>query len=201
MLCAAPPSLGAPFPVSHPSNLRLQARLKFGKFNRVFHRWGAIVVALPVLVVIVTGIILQLKKEFVWIQPATQKGISKELSLSFDQILEIAKSVPEAEIDSWDDIDRLDVRPSKGMLKIRAVNRHEIQLDTETGDILQVAYRRSDFIESIHDGSFFGDKVKLWIFLPSAVILLCLWFTGIYLFIMPYQARRRRKKKLKLEDA
>jgi uncharacterized iron-regulated membrane protein len=191
--------MGAPFPVSHPSNLRLQTRLKFGKFNRVFHRWGAIVVALPVLVVIVTGIILQLKKEFVWIQPATQKGSSKELSLSFDRILEVAKSVSEANIDSWDDIDRLDVRPSKGILKIRAINRYEIQVDPETGDILQVAYRRSDFIESIHDGSFFHDKVKLWIFLPSAVILLCLWFTGIYLFIMPYQARRRRKKKLKLK--
>jgi uncharacterized iron-regulated membrane protein len=175
--------------------------MKFGKFNRVFHRWGAIIVALPVLVVIVTGIILQLKKEFVWIQPATQKGNSKELSLPFDRILEIARTVPEAEIDSWDDIDRLDVRPSKGMLKIRAINRHEIQLDSKTGEILLVAYRRSDFIESIHDGSFFHDKVKLWIFLPSAVILLGLWITGIYLFIMPYQARRRRRKNLKLKDA
>jgi uncharacterized iron-regulated membrane protein len=175
--------------------------MKFGKFNRVFHRWGAIIVALPVLIVIVTGIILQLKKEFVWIQPATQKGNANELALSFDRILEIAKSVPEAEIESWDDIDRLDVRPSKGMLKIRAINRHEIQLDTDTGGILQVAYRRSDFIESIHDGSFFHDKVKLWIFLPSAVILLGLWITGIYLFIIPYQARRQRNKKLKLKDA
>ena len=174
--------------------------MKPAKLNRLFHRWGAIIVALPVLVVIVTGIILQLKKEFVWIQPATQRGNSKEPSLPFDQILEIAKSVPEAEIESWGDIDRLDVRPSKGMLKIRAVNRHEIQLDTKTGDILQVAYRRSDFIESIHDGSFFHDKVKLWVFLPSSVILLLLWITGIYLFIMPYQSRRRRKKKARLGD-
>ena len=170
--------------------------MKPAKLNRVFHRWGAILIALPILVVIVTGIILQLKKEFVWIQPATQKGNSNELSISFDRVLEIATSVPEAEIESWADIDRLDVRPSKGVIKIRAVNRHEIQLDSKTGDILQVAYRRSDFIESIHDGSFFHDKVKLWIFLPSAVILLGLWITGIYLFIMPYQARRRRKKKL-----
>ena len=50
--------------------------MKPAKLNRLFHRWGAIIVALPVLVVIVTGIILQLKKEFVWIQPATQKGSS-----------------------------------------------------------------------------------------------------------------------------
>ena len=175
--------------------------MKPAKLNRVLHRWGAIIIALPLLVIIATGIILQLKKEFVWIQPATQKGSSKELSIPFDRVLEIAKSVPEAEIENWEDIDRLDVRPSKGMLKIRAVNRYEIQLDTETGDILQVAYRRSDFIESIHDGSFFHDKVKLWIFLPSAVILFLLWITGIYLFIMPYQAKRRRKKKLKFGDA
>lgn len=169
--------------------------MKPAKLNRVFHRWGAILIALPVLLVIVTGIILQLKKEFVWIQPATQKGNPDELSISFDRVLEMAQSVPEAEVGSWADIDRLDVRPSKGVVKIRAINRYEIQLDTKTGDVLQVAYRRSDFIESIHDGSFFHDKVKLWIFLPSAVILLGLWVSGIYLFIMPYQARRRRKKK------
>lgn len=75
-------------------------------------------------------------------------------TLSFAEVLEIAKSAPEAEILSWDDIDRLDVRPDKGMLKVRSKNRWEVQVDTATGEILQVAFRRSDLIESLHDGSF-----------------------------------------------
>ena len=168
--------------------------MKFAKLNRLFHRWASIVVALPVLVVIVTGLILLLKKDVAWIQPPTQRGSSKEVGLSFDQILEISKTVPEAGIQGWKDIDRLDVRPSKGMFKVRGVNRWEIQIDGKSGDVMQVAFRRSDLIESIHDGSFFHDGAKLWLFLPSALVLLALWVTGIYLFLQPIQARRKRKK-------
>jgi len=172
--------------------------VRFVQFNRVVHRWGSIIVAVPVLVVILSGLLLLLKREFSWIQPASQRGGSKELVLGFDQILEIAKTVPEAGIESWEDIDRLDVRPSKGMLKVRAENRWEIQIDTRSGEILQVAYRRSDLIESLHDGSFFHDKVRLWVFLPSAVVLLGLWLTGLYLFILYlYLGRRGRHAREK----
>ena len=37
--------------------------------SRKAHRWGAIAVALPFLVVIATGILLQLKKNWSWVQP------------------------------------------------------------------------------------------------------------------------------------
>jgi uncharacterized iron-regulated membrane protein len=173
--------------------------MTLAKFNRLFHRWASMIVALPVLVVIVTGLILLLKKDVAWIQPPTQRGCSTELDLSFDQILEIVQTVSEAEIKSWEDIDRLDVRPSKGMLKVRGVNQWEVQIDAECGEILQVAFRRSDFIESLHDGSFFHDRVKLWLFLPSALILLALWMTGIYLFLLPYLIRRKRKRRSSAE--
>jgi hypothetical protein len=146
-------------------------------------------------VILVTGIVLQLKKQSDWVQPPTVKGSGKELAIEFDEVLPIAKAVPEAAISSWADIDRLDVRPGKGMLKVRAKNRWEIQLDTSTGNILQVAYRRSDLIESIHDGSFFHESYKLGVFLPSALILTVIWGTGIYLFIYPFLVKWRRKRK------
>ena len=40
------------------------------------------------------------------------------------------------------DIDRLDVRPGKGMLKVRCKNSWEVQIDANSGKVLQVAYRR-----------------------------------------------------------
>ena len=169
--------------------------MKASVLNRKLHRWGSVLIALPLLVVICSGILLQLKKDVAWVQPPTVKGsVGEAPSLSFDRVLEIASSVEEAEISSWDDVDRLDVRPGKGMLKVRANNRWEVQIDTTTGDVLQVAYRRSDLIESLHDGSFFHDIAKLWVFLPSGVILLGLWFTGLYLFLLPYLARRKKRK-------
>ena len=167
--------------------------MKFNLLNRKVHYWAAIAVAVPILIVIVSGLLLQTKKQFAWIQPPELRGAGKTPSVSLPQILEICRGIPEAEIESWDDINRMDVRPSRGMLKVTAKNNWEIQIDTETGAVLQTAYRRSDIIESIHDGSFFHDNVKLWIFLPSGVVLLLLWLTGIYLFILPIWVRRRRK--------
>jgi uncharacterized iron-regulated membrane protein len=166
--------------------------MKFSQLNRLVHRWGSIIVLIPAGVIILSGIFLQLKKQSAWIQPPTLKGSTGELSLSFDQILAATQQVPEAEVEDWEDIDRLDVRPAKGVLKVRCQNRWEVQLDTKTGEVLQVAYRRSDLIESIHDGSFFHDEVKLWVFLPSAMVLGGLWVTGIYLFFLPHLAKWKK---------
>jgi hypothetical protein len=121
--------------------------------------------------------------------------------LSFDQILAAVAAVPEAEVTGWDDVDRLDVRPAKGMVKVRCRNRWEVQVDASTGAILQTEYRRSDLIESLHDGSFFGDPMKLWVFLPSAIILAVLWLTGMYLFVLPYWARWKKKKRRLAQQA
>ncbi len=167
--------------------------MKLNLLNRKVHYWASFAVAVPILIVIVSGIMLQTKKQFVWIQPVEQRGASKTPTISLPEVLEISKTVAEAEIKTWDDINRLDVRPSRGMLKVRANNNWEIQIDTATGAILQTAYRRSDVIETIHDGSFFHDAVKMWIFLPAGLILLLLWVTGIYLFALPYLVKRRRK--------
>lgn len=167
--------------------------MKFNLLNRKIHYWLSIAAAVPILIVIASGILLQVKKQFSWIQPAEQRGKSKTAMISLAQVLEISKTVVEAEIETWEDINRLDVRPSRGMLKVWAKNNWEIQIDTETGAILQTAYRRSDIIESFHDGSFFHDSVKMWIFLPSGIILLILWLTGMYLFILPIWVKRSRK--------
>jgi len=164
--------------------------------SRKIHRIGAIIIALPFLVVLITGLLLQVKKDVSWVQPASQEGVSTIPSISFQQILEVVQSVPEAEIQTWEDIDRLDVRPDKGMVKVRAVNHWEIQIDTETAEILQVEYRRSDIIEAMHDGSWFADAAKYWIFLPTGFIVLVLWITGIYMYFIPALNKRRNQKRM-----
>lgn len=163
--------------------------MRASKLNRKVHRWASIVAALPLLVILLTGILLQFKKESDWIQPPTARGTGTRPAVSFDRILEAVKTVPEAGIRSWDDVDRLDVRPSKGVVKVRGKNRWEVQVDTQTAEVLQSAYRRSDLIEALHDGTFFHDAVKHWIFFPTAILLVALWITGVYLFLLPYFKR------------
>jgi uncharacterized iron-regulated membrane protein len=161
--------------------------------NRKLHRWGAVIAAAPLLVVIVTGILLQLKKEIGWIQPPTRQGGGDQPTIGFDEIYQAARSVPRASVDSWKDIERIDVQPRKGLIKVHARNRWEIQLDARDGSVLQVAYRRSDLIESLHDGSWFHERAKLAVFLPAAAVLLAMWISGIVLFLQPYVIRRRRQ--------
>lgn len=165
---------------------------------RKSHRWGAVVIALPFLLVIVTGMLLQLKKEWDWVQPPTGKGTGKIPTVSFDAILEAAKSVPEAEIKSWEDVDRLDVRPDRGLVKVQARNKWEVQVDAGTGKVVRSDYRRSDTIEMLHDGSWFHDSFKIYVFLPVATVVFGLWCTGMYLFVLPYSSKwwkRRREKR------
>lgn len=163
--------------------------------SRKIHRWGAILIALPFLIVLISGLFLQVKKEFNWIQPPTQTGTSTDLEITFDDIIAVSSTVEKAGIRNWADVDRLDVRPDKGIVKVRGFNNWEIQIDTKTGAVIQVEFRRSGIIETLHDGSWFHDSVKLWVFLPSAIIVTILWITGIYMFFIPYIAKRKNKKR------
>lgn len=165
---------------------------------RQIHHWASIVIALPLLVMIGSGILLMLKKDIDWIQPPSQAGARPADVPRFDfpTLFAAAKAVDKAGLESWADLDRVDVKPDKGMVKFVGTNRWEVQIDTATGAVLNVAYRRSDLIESLHDGSFFADWTKLYLFLPAGIGLLVLWITGVYIFFLPHvmRARKRRRK-------
>ena len=84
------------------------------------------------------GIFLMLKKEIAWIQPPSQKGVaaSQLPAITYEQILETSRAHPEAGIAVWSDIDRIDVRPSKGIAKVQSKTGWEIQIDTANAKAL-----------------------------------------------------------------
>ena len=171
--------------------------MNWNLLSRKIHRWGALITFVPLFLVIASGLLLQVKKQVEWVQPPTKKGVQKnEPVLSWEKILEASARVPEAAVTSWDDINRLDVRPGKGIVKVQCENRWELQIDLKTGDLLSSTYRRSDLIESLHDGSFFSDAAKLWVFLPNGLILLVLWVTGAWLWYLPISRRRAKRERL-----
>ncbi|MCA9103965.1 MAG: PepSY domain-containing protein [Planctomycetales bacterium] len=165
------------------------------RWTRRLHRWGAFITVVPMLLVIITGLLLQVKKQVPWVQPPTQRGTGQAPTLTFDQLLEVVKREERAAIETWDDVARIDVRVDRGIIKVVSSNHWELQVDGETGDVLSSTMRRSDWIESLHDGSFFHDGAKLWIFLPNGLILLGLWLTGVYLWWLPFQAKRNKQRR------
>lgn len=168
--------------------------MRFNVLNRKVHYWGSIAIALPMLVMIASGLLLQFKKQWTWVQPQEHRGTGREPVLGFDDILARVRELPEMNVKSWDDVNRMDVRPGRGMVKVWLQNGHEVQVDLGTGRVLQTAYRRSDLIESIHDGSFFaGNWTKLGLFLPTGLIVFILWLSGLWMFWVPFAVKRRAK--------
>jgi hypothetical protein len=166
-------------------------------WGRKTHYWLAAASALPVAVILATGLLLQLKKVSPWVQPPERRGTVGPPTLLLEKLPALCASVPEAGVRTWDDIKRVDIRPNKGLVKITTASSWEIQLDAADGRVLQSAYRRSDVIESLHDGSFFGEGAKYGLFLPAALALSVLWGTGLYLFILPIAVRARKKRKVR----
>ncbi len=161
---------------------------------RKLHYWVSIGIALPASVLLASGLLLQAKKHWSWVQPEEQRGTGTIPQISLDSLFRSLTAAPALGVDHWDDINRIDVRPGRGVAKVWLNSGWETQVDLGTGQVLQHAYRRSDLIESIHDGSFFGgDWTKLGIFLPTGLLLLFLWGSGLWLFLVPLLAKRRRK--------
>ncbi|MDG0970132.1 MAG: PepSY-associated TM helix domain-containing protein [Porticoccaceae bacterium] len=164
---------------------------------RKIHYWGSFSIALPLIIMIGAGILLMVKKEFDWIQPPSQKGSERQLvpMASMQDLFDAASTVEVAEFTRWDQLQRADLKPGKGIIKFVSKTDWEVQIDTHTTEVLSVAQRRSDVIESIHDGSFFADWVKLWVFLPAGVGLFVLWVSGIYLFTFTEYKKRRNHRR------
>ena len=166
------------------------------KLFRQVHYWLSLAILVPAGIMFLAGIVLMLKKDVDWIQPPTARGVAEAQlpTVTYEELLVAARAHPEAGISEWSDIDRIDLRVDRGIAKLRAKTGWEVQVDTSTAEVLHVAYRRSDWIETIHDGSFFAEWVKLYIFLPAGVLLVIMWGTGIYLFLLPRMAKARKAK-------
>ena len=89
-----------------------------------------------------------------------------------------------------------DYRPGQNVFKVQSVHNHsEIQVDAITGEVLRTDVRRSDLLEDIHDGSFFGDWAHDWVWPIVPIALMFLVFSGLWLFIEPLVRRKKRRRR------
>jgi uncharacterized iron-regulated membrane protein len=175
--------------------MRLRQRLLI--YSRQWHRWGALLASAPLLLTILTGLLLMQRGQLDWVQPPAQTGQAKQVApmVSAEAALEILKTLPEAEVQSWQEISQLTYRPAKGVWQARLKNQHEVQLDASTGEVLSSQYRLSTLLIQLHEGSWFGKPVMYWVFFPSGLILLMLWLTGLWLYFGPLLQRKNPYRK------
>jgi len=167
--------------------------------SRKLHKLLGTGLSALLLISALSGILLALKKDVAIIQPPTNKGISKQLDtwLSLEQLDSIASQALYAKYPEQmgNTVDRLDVRPSKGMVKVLFDKGYwEVQLDGSNGAVLSIAKRHSDWIESLHDGSIINDVFKLISMNVLGFGVIFLIITGLWLWYGPKRFRWLKKK-------
>ncbi len=170
------------------------------RFVRKTHLWVAIIIALPLLLLLVTGVALQVRKPVDWIQPTTEVGVVQyNPGLDPAQILAAVKAVPEMRVEHWNDIAALDFRPKNGIIKIRNHDDLETQVDAHTGEVIKSGRRWNNLIARVHDGSEWG--MRLWLFLPVALLIVYLSISGFYLGVMETSRKLRTRRQRKARQA
>ncbi len=166
------------------------------KFFRGAHRWTGIVLGVVFLNIAVSGFLLLIKKDHDWIQPPTHQGTAGgvEAFITNQRLFEIVFALDHPDFRTLDDIDRVDFRPGRRVFKVRSVHHHaEIQIDAVSGAVLNTAVRRSDLIESLHDGSYYGGWAHAWLMPATSLALLLLLGSGLYIWLQPKYRRARRR--------
>ena len=164
------------------------------QFRRL-HKLVGISVILFMIVTAATGILLGWKKHVDLLQPPSQRGSSLlyENWVSFDVIARNSLLAIDSVVGKKMEIDRMDVRPDKGVVKVLFKDDYwEAQVDANTGKVLSMAQRHSDWIEHIHDGSIVSDGFKLLYTNYLGLGLLLLSISG---FLLWYGPRVIRKSK------
>lgn len=163
---------------------------------RTWHKWLGISVALFMLITSTTGILLGWKKNVELLQPATQKGLSLSFSewTSFDKVASAASRAVDSVTGRTIEIDRMDVRPDKGIIKVTFKEGYwEAQVDGASANVLSVAQRHADWIEHIHDGSIISEAFKLVYTNYIGLGLLFLSITGFWLWYGPKVIRKAKQ--------
>lgn len=163
----------------------------------IWHRRAAMIATLPLLVTIVTGLLLMVRGDFDWIQPKAVTGAHPMTTpaVGHEQVLQKLRELPPAGVKDWKDVSSVIFSPGKGIYQIRLKSNYEVQLDASDARLLKIQYRTSSLLTELHQGSFFHPLAMKWIFLPSGLLLLLLWLSGVYMYVFPKLRRRKAHRE------
>ncbi len=181
-----------------------KSRANLLKIARKLHRTTGALLFVFFFILAVTGLLLGWKKHTGGvILPKSFQGKSTQMKdwLPVDVLHQKALAHAREQIspDLSPELERIDFRPDKGMVKFVFVEDFwGVQLDCTTGDLLHVERRRSDFIENIHDGSILdylfetdGEQIKLIYTTIMGGALLLFTISGFWLWYGPKKFKRK----------
>ncbi|TDS18617.1 PepSY-associated transmembrane protein [Maribacter caenipelagi] len=180
-----------------------QSQAKWLRIFRKIHRATGAALFIFFFIISITGLLLGWKKHSDGvILSKSYEGTSTVLKhwLPIDSLHTLANTylLQTVSEELSTEIDRIDIRKEKGMVKFVYVNHlWGLQLDGATGKLLHVERRYSDLIEQIHDGSILDDyigtsnkQIKVIYTTIMGLALLLFTITGFWLWYGPKRMRK-----------
>lgn len=182
---ASPPRAGA------RPRLPRDARANISHFSFHAHLWLGVVSTIALIVIAITGILLNHKRPLglmpdVPNEPTVPFVSSLPLAQLADIALAAVSRTGGEPANPLTAIDRMDVRPRDGLVKVRMrdASSTEVTVDLGTGKVLHVGPRGDAFLEKLHSGEIFGGSYVL-LSDFAAVALLVTLISGYWLWLAP----------------
>ena len=195
-----------PRPSARPT-VRHTKRRKLSRAAFYIHLWLGVLSTIALIAISVTGILLNHKRGL-----GLMPDVAHEATGDFVAALPIERlayaalvAAPAATKGDWKEgdavdiglIDRMDVRPRNGFVKVRLRDRAamEMTVDINTGRVIHVGRRGDVFLEKLHSGEIFGGLPFVIISDIAAVALVLTLITGYWLWLVPKLSRGTREEE------
>ncbi|MGI9043293.1 MAG: PepSY domain-containing protein [Gemmatimonadaceae bacterium] len=151
----------------------------------------SVIVTVALLTIAITGILLNHRRAL-----GLMPDVSRSSSTLFTNAMPLAELAIRARaaggpVAGNTDIDRMEVMPSDGLVKVRFSDPAltEVTLDIYSGKTLHVVGRRDVFIRKLHSGEVFGERAVL-LSDAAAVALVFLLLGGSWYWLGPRWRKR-----------
>jgi uncharacterized iron-regulated membrane protein len=163
------------------------------------HLWMGVIFTVALTSVSITGVLLNHKRGLGLMPDVANESdgrLSTTISLDSLARIGIAAAAPGRDVGF---IDRMDVRPRDGYVKVRLRDAAstEVTVDIRNGRVLHVGPRGDVFLEKLHSGEIFGSRGVL-LSDAAAIALVVTLLTGVWLWLAPRLRREASSRRTKV---
>ncbi len=194
-------TLLTPRDVPRPDAPRHRPRRTLSRAAFYIHLWLGVLATVALIAISVTGILLNHKRGLGLMPDVAHAPTGAFVeSLPLERLAYSALVAAPAEAKgAWREgdavepalIDRMDVRPRDGFVKVRMRDKAswEVTVDLASGQVLHSGRRGDVFLEKLHSGEAFGGQPFVLLSDFAAVALVLTLITGYWLWLVPKLSR------------
>jgi len=179
----------------------MKVRRRLSRVSFYLHLWLGVLATVALVAISVTGILLNHKRGLGLMPDVPHEPTAPFVSaIALERLAYAAlEAVPQEARGDWKPgdsvdvrlIDRMDVRPRDGYVKVRLRDKAstEATVDIATGKVVHVGKRGDVFLEKLHSGEIFGGQPYVLLSDIAAIALMITLVTGYWLWLAPKFSR------------